>query len=55
MEFASALIGNIGQLYNAGDEHAFNRSKSTIVTRLQTLETSVGDGLWFGDTDFSLL
>lgn len=55
MEFASTLIGNIGQLYSAGDEHAFNRAKSTIVTRLQTLETSVGGGPWFGGTDFSLV
>ena len=55
MEFASNLIGLIGNLYSARTASAFELAAGNLRQRFETLEAELGDGPWFGGDRFSLV
>lgn len=55
IEFASAGIANIGRLYSAHDEAAFESASVELVGKFETLEGNLGGGPYFDDADFSLV
>ena len=55
MEFASEVIGSVGQLYNANGNGTFNRAKSVLEDKFGRVEEALGDGPWFSGKDFSLV
>ena len=55
MEFASEVIGSVGQLYNANGNGTFNRARSVLEDKFGRVEEALGDGPWFSDKDFSLV
>lgn len=55
MEFASQVIGSIGQLYNADGESTFDRARHELEKKFGRVEEALGDGPWFSGDDFSLV
>jgi len=55
MEFASEVIGSVGQLYNANGNGTFNRARSVLEDKFGRVEEALGDGPWFSGKDFSLV
>jgi glutathione S-transferase len=55
MEFASQVIGSIGQLYNADDEAAFDLATSGLTEKFSRVEEALSNGPWFSGEDFSLV
>lgn len=58
VEFASATLNTIGQLYSAQDVAVFEQRQAELVRQLQQLEAVLGDGRpgpWFGGAAFSLV
>ena len=55
MEFASEVIGSVGQLYNANGNGTFNRARSVLEDKFGRVEEALGDGPWFSSKDFSLV
>ena len=54
IEVASATIGDIGKLYAAPDEAAFEQAKSALEARLALLDKEIA-GPWFGGSRFGLV
>ena len=55
MEYASNLIGVVGQLYNAKNSGAFEVARHTLADRFRTLEENLGEGPYFSGANFSLV
>lgn len=55
MEFGSALLNSIGAFYNAPDETALAARADDIRTRLEQLETALGEGIFFAGESFSIV
>lgn len=55
IEFGSALLNKIANLYNAGDRDAFNSARDDIAVKWQRVEAQLGDGPWFSGSNFSLV
>ena len=55
MEFGSALLNTIGAFYAAPDEAALQARAGDIRGRLQQLEATLGQGLYFAGERFSLV
>jgi len=55
MEFASEVIGSVGQLYNANGNGTFNRARSVLEDKFGRVEEALGEGPWFSGKDFSLV
>ncbi len=55
IEFASSVIANIGQLYNAANDVAFDEARAELKHKWRTLETNIADGGWFSGGNFSLV
>jgi glutathione S-transferase len=55
MEFASQVIGSIGQVYNANGQGSFKRSRHVLEEKFSRVEEALGDGPWFSGDDFSLV
>lgn len=55
MEFASQVIANIGQLYNAATDAEYKVAKNNLVRKLERLEKNLGDGDWFAGHNFTLV
>ena len=59
MEFASEVIGSVGQLYNANGNGTFNRARSVLEDKFGRVEEALGDGdsfnRMFSGKDFSLV
>jgi len=55
IEFASATLDNIGQLYSARAGKAFERSKSSLESKLATLGRNISSRPFFGGGAFSLV
>lgn len=59
VEFASALLNQIGVLYGGPDEAAFDAARTKLRERCATLEGELaahaGAGPWFGGTAFSIV
>ena len=55
MEFASEVIGSVGQLYSANGNGTFNRARSVLEDKFGRVEEALGDGPWFSGEDFSLV
>ena len=55
MEYASSVIGVVGQLYNARTKGAFEVARHTLADRWRTLEANLEDGEWFSGDAFSLV
>ena len=55
IEFASATIGSIGNLYNAPSPAAYQMARHTLNDKWQTLEQELGNGPFFAGEDFSLV
>ena len=55
MEYASSLIGVVGQLYNAKTRGAFEVARHTLVDRFRTLEENLGEGPFFSGSQFTLV
>lgn len=49
MEFASAILGDIGGLYSAIDAKAFEEKRSAIASRFDALERVVGEPYFAGE------
>lgn len=54
VEFASATLGAIGQLYSAGDLVSFERAKAHLRGKLELVEREIA-GAWFGGAHFGLV
>lgn len=54
VEYASAVLNDIGQLYSAPTPEAFEASRQVIVRRLSTLEPEIA-GPWFAGEQFGLV
>jgi len=55
MEFASEVIGSVGQLYNANGNGTFNRARSVLEDKFSRVEEALSDGPWFSGEDLSLV
>ncbi len=55
IEFASATIGNIGKLYSARDNDAFDSARAALSDKWQILDDILGDGPYFSGENFSLV
>jgi len=55
MEFASQVIGGIGQVYNANGEAAFDSARRVLEEKFSRVEEALGDGPWFSGGEFSLV
>lgn len=55
IEFASATLDNIGQLYHARAGKAFERAKAGLESKLATLEQNLSIEQFFTGTGFSLV
>lgn len=55
IEFASALLNDIGRLYSAPDAESFEARTADLRARLTQLEAVLSDGPWFGGKAFSLV
>jgi glutathione S-transferase len=55
IEFASALLNDIGRLYSAPDEAAFEARKTDVRGRLEQLEAVLGSGPYFAGSAFSIV
>ena len=55
IEFASATLDNIGQLYHAKAGKAFERTKITLDSKLAILEDNLSQTAFFSGEDFSLV
>lgn len=54
IEFASAMLNDLGQLYSAATAERFEAARATIERRLSSLEPEIA-GLWFAGRDFGLV
>jgi glutathione S-transferase len=54
IEFASATLNNIGQLYSAIDHASFEQARSQLRGRLEQVEKAL-TGPWFGGATFGLV
>jgi glutathione S-transferase len=55
VEFASATLANVGQLYNAKDECSFNDAVNELQEKWAHLEENVAQSAFFNGEDFSLV
>lgn len=55
MEFGSAVLGGIAQLYNAADDAALGRAYDALRARFEQLEAALGAGPWFAGRRFGLV
>jgi glutathione S-transferase len=55
IEYASSLVGNIGQLYNANNTRAYNDSLDQLEQKWQRLEDNLPSGPYFTGESFSLV
>lgn len=55
MEFGSALLGSIAAFYSAGNDEGLMTQAAVIRSRLEQLETAIGEGPFFGGASFSLV
>lgn len=56
IEFGSALLNDIGALYNAPDAAALAARRDTLAARFARVETALpADGPWFGGASFSIV
>jgi glutathione S-transferase len=53
--FASSTLDNIGGLYNAVDEAAWERQRGRLVDKLQRLDAALASGPYFAGAAFSLV
>lgn len=55
VEFASAVLSDIGGFYAAPDAAGFEQKRRTLAARFGTLEAALNGNPWFGGPDFSLV
>jgi glutathione S-transferase len=55
IEFASATINNLGQLYSAPDEQSFLQAQQQLKEKIARLEQNLSDGNYFSGDHFSLM
>jgi len=55
IEFASATLNNIGQLYNADDEMHFSAAEHQLKQKFSQLERNLGNNDYFSGAKFSLI
>lgn len=55
MEFASQVIANIGRLYGAENQTAFDRTRAELEEKFQRVEEAIDGGPWFTGPSFSLV
>jgi glutathione S-transferase len=55
IEFASAVLMDLWNFYNAQDAESFEASRKVLVGRFGQLEAKLGQGPWFAGQDFSLV
>jgi glutathione S-transferase len=55
MEFASQVVANIGHLYSAPTNTAFETAENALKQRLQRVESTLGTGQWFSGNKFTLV
>lgn len=55
IEFASATLNAIGNLYSAADEQAYARAVAALRARFETVEQHLSGGPYFGGARFSLV
>ncbi len=55
IEFASATLSNIGQLYSASNEQQFAQAEQQLKDKFARLEQNLGNSDYFSGTQFSLM
>jgi glutathione S-transferase len=55
IEFSSAVLMDLWNLYNAPDAESFEAKRKLIAERFGELESRLGDGPWFAGERFSLV
>ena len=55
MEFASAVIADIGRLYTARTNGAYKLARQALADRWHTVEENLGRGPWFDGDQFTLV
>lgn len=55
IEFASAMLNDIGGLYSAPDVTAYDRKRTDLAAKAAWLEGALGDGPYFAGDRFSLV
>ncbi len=55
IEFASATLNNIGQLYSATNEQEFAQAQQQLKDKFARLEKNLGEGDYFSGKKFSLM